>query len=121
MTAADPSLSAPSENNAGRPPLEAEYQALRVQVQGIIIALVVMAGSLNVYLWKQLSLVNHQAIELTQFMTDYTGKKAPPMDQFVTGLRDFGKTHPDIQPILSKYLSNVAATNPAAAPTPETK
>jgi hypothetical protein len=118
---ADPSLSAAPESRPEPPAVPAEYQALRIQVQGIVIALLVMAGSLNVYLWKQLSLVNRQAIELTDFITNYTEKNAPQMDKFVAGLRDFEKTHPDIQPLLSKYLTNAASTNQAPAASVEAK
>ena len=36
-------------------------------------------------------------------------------------LRDFEKSHPDIQPLLSKYLTNAASTNQAPATAGEAK
>ena len=80
--------------------------ALRHQVFTLLLALVVVSGTLTVYLYRQASVarkdlaaVKPQATQLIEaFKRDH-----PTMDSFVKQLTAYGVTHPDFQPILRKY------------------
>lgn len=92
--------------------------ALRHQVFTLLLALVVVSGTLTVYLYRQASVakkdlmaVKPQATELLKaFNRDH-----PAMDAFVKQLTAYGVTHPDFQPILKKY-GIVPQAQPAPTP-----
>lgn len=90
------------------PQTDLMYQvvALRHQVFTLLLALVVVSGTLTVYLYRQASVarkdlaaVKPQATQMIEaFKRDH-----PMMDTFVKQLTAYGVTHPDFQPILKKY------------------
>jgi hypothetical protein len=90
--------------------------ALRHQVFTLLLALVVISGTLTVYLYRQASLakkdlaaVKPQATQMLEaFKRDH-----PAMDAFVKQLTAYGVTHADFQPVLKKY-----GIVPQAQPTP---
>jgi cytochrome b561 len=80
--------------------------ALRHQVFSLLLALVVVSGTLTVYLYRQASVtgkdiaaIKPQAIKIIQSFNE----KHANMDNFVKQLSVYGYTHPDFQPILKKY------------------
>ena len=91
-------------------PVPAEWMdqmvALRHQVFTLLLALVVVSGTLTVFLYRQASLTGKDiaAIRpqvnqmLEAFKHDQQG-----MENFVKQLTAYGVTHPDFQPILKKY------------------
>ena len=97
--------------------------ALRHQVFMLLFALVVVSGTLTVYLFIQnhrasndLAAVKPQAAQLKMFM-DAFRRDEPSMTAFVNQLRAYSVTHPDFQPILKKYgltPQPLAAATPAA-------
>ena len=96
--------------------LQAQLDALRHLVVSILVLLVVISGTLNIYLLRQwintskdLAGVRPQAAQL---IADYQ-KSAPMMDDFVKRVIDYGQTHPDFAPVLAKYGLKPAA--PAGA------
>ncbi|HTY89100.1 MAG TPA: hypothetical protein VMB80_16760 [Candidatus Acidoferrum sp.] len=98
--------------------------ALRQQVFTLLLALVVVSGTLTVFLYIQarrasmeLAVIKPQA----SAMIDAFKQKQPTMETFVKQLTAYGVTHPDFQPILKKYgiplppaSSPVAPSAPAA-------
>ena len=92
--------------------------ALRHQVFTLLLALVVVSGTLTVYLYRQASVarkdlaaVKQQATQMIDaFKRDHSG-----MDAFVKQLTAYGVTHPDFQPILKKY-GIVPQAQPAPVP-----
>jgi len=92
--------------------------ALRHQVFTLLLALVVVSGTLTVYLYRQASLtgkdiaaIRPQASQIIEaFKRDQQG-----MEGFVKQLTAYGVTHPDFQPILKKY-GIVPSNQPAAVP-----
>ena len=80
--------------------------ALRQQVFTLLLALVVVSGTLTVYLYRQASVAGKDLAavkpQATQ-MIDLFKKTQPQMDAFVKQLTAYGVTHPDFQPILRKY------------------
>ena len=92
--------------------------ALRHQVFTLLLALVVISGTLTVVLYRQARLtgrdidaIKPQATLIIQtFSRDRQG-----MENFVKQLAAYGNTHPDFQPILKKYgIVPQPATAPAA-------
>src|ERR1039457_3928577 len=83
--------------------------ALRHQVFTLLLALVVVSGTLTTFLFIQhhrasndLEAIKPQAAQLKLFM-DAFRRDEPNMTAFVNQLRAYGVTHPDFQPILKKY------------------
>jgi len=105
------------------PPAQTELTdqiaALRHQVFTLLLALVVVSGTLTVYLYRQASItgkdiaaIKPQAAKIIQeFVQNRTG-----MENFVKQLTVYGATHPDFQPILRKYGIVPQSTGASAAP-----
>ncbi|MFZ0827428.1 MAG: hypothetical protein WAO02_08385 [Verrucomicrobiia bacterium] len=80
--------------------------ALRHQVFTLLLALVVVSGTLTVFLYRQASLTGKDIAairpQVTQ-MLDTFKRDQQVMENFVKQLTAYGVTHPDFQPILKKY------------------
>jgi hypothetical protein len=108
-----------SETN---PPMQTELMdqivALRHQVFTLLLALVVVSGTLTVVLYRQakltgkdIAVIKPQATLIIQAFS----RDRPGMENFVKQLTAYSVTHPDFQPILRKY-GVVPQPQPAAAP-----
>ena len=99
------------------PDTNSELAALKRQVFSLLTALIVVSGTVTVYLYRQASLMGKdlEAIrpQATQMITVFNKNQAL-MSNFVNQLVDYGKTHPDFRPILMKYGINPP---PVAVPT----
>jgi hypothetical protein len=110
-----------SQENSGEPhlqetdsleSLQQAYQSLRTTVDILIVVIVVLSGSLNIFLLRQVSLVRREVEDRQRFLTDYEHNSVPLMNDFVLKLQAFAKTNPDFAPILAKYWRS---TNPPPA------
>jgi len=121
MSEADlPSIPAP-ESSPAPTPADALSQVQR-QVNTLLIAALVMSGTLTIFLLAQaryakrdLELLQNPANQLIQQFK----QEKPVMDNFLGRVAEFGKTHPDIMPLLQKYGVQ-AGTNAPTAPAPAT-
>lgn len=100
--------------------LHEQVESLRQTVFGLLVLMLVISGTLLIFLWRQYKLVDNDLKvlrpQLTQLVTEYEKSKAPAIKQFVDNLVNFSKTHPDFTPVLNKY--GIRPTNaPAAAAT----
>lgn len=123
MDSIDNKLSTPAEAN----PLQAQFDALQHMVVSILILVIVISGTLNIYFLRQwrtvskdLAAVSPQA---TKMIADYQKTSAPAMNDFVKKIIEFGRTHPDFAPVLTKYnlqvdTSTGATVSPPASPAP---
>jgi hypothetical protein len=109
-------------NSTAQTELMDEIVALRHQVFSLLLALVVVSGTLSVYLYRQASTtgkdiaaIKPQAIKIIQ---EFTQNRAS-MESFVKQLSVYGGTHPDFQPILKKYGITPQSAAAAAAPKPK--
>jgi hypothetical protein len=100
---------APSE-----PSLSAQLQAMRSQFTALLFLLLVLSGSVNVFILRQLIMLGRQSKELSLVINDYEKNKRPIIENFAERLRDYSKTHRDFLPIMSKYYlpPEPAASNP---------
>jgi hypothetical protein len=108
------------ENNPAQPTAKNDLLdqiiALRQQAFTTLLALVVVSGTLTVYLYRQanvagkeLKLIKPQAAQIIEVFK----RDQPAMEAFVKQLTAYGVNHPDFQPILKKY-----GIVPQAQPTP---
>ena len=92
--------------------------ALRHQVFTLLLALVVVSGTLTVVLYRQARLTGKdiEAIrpQANKIIEDFKRDRAG-MENFVKQITAYGSTHPDFQPILRNY-GIVPQPQAAAAP-----
>jgi hypothetical protein len=96
-----------------------QIAALHRQVATLLLALIVVSGTLTVYLWyqshimgKEVDAVRPQAMKIVQMFN----ARSPVVEKLVPQLITYGQTHPDFQPILKNYgipLTNSVAAKPA--------
>ncbi len=108
--------------------VQEQLDALRHLIVSVLILLLVVSGTLTIYLlrqWrtvsKELAAVSPQA---TQMIRDYQTNRGPAMDDFLRKIADYGRKNPDFMPIMVKYgLNPSAATSapPTTATAPPTK
>jgi len=102
-------------NSRAQTELMDQIVALRHQVFTLLLALVVVSGTLTVFLYRQASVtgkdvtaIKPQAIKIMQVFA----QRRAGMENFVKQITAYGNTHPDFQPILIKY----GIVPPPAAP-----
>ena len=101
--------------------LRAQYDQLRQLIASVLILVIVISGTLGIYLLRQwqssrkdLAAIRPQA---AQMIAEYQKVSGPLMSDFVKKITDYGRTHADFTPILAKYGINPAgptSTPPAA-------
>lgn len=86
--------------------LAAQVASLQRQVCVLLLALIVVSGTVTVYLWyqsrtsgRELQAIKPQATQVIQAFN----QDRPGMEKFVGQLVAYGQTHPDFRPILQKY------------------
>lgn len=111
----------PQTNPSVPDDLASEVASLRRQISVLLLALIVVSGTVTTYLFYQsrtiggdLAALEPQAREIIQ---NYD-KNVPTIQKFVQELITYGQSHPDFQPILRKYgfpLTLAPATNSVPA------
>jgi hypothetical protein len=86
----------------------------------VLICLIALSGSLNLYLYRQVSLANRQVNEtrpgVERMVAEYQGKTYPFISMVLSNFQAFAKIAPDFgSNVLNKYLgtSVPAATVPS--------
>ncbi len=100
--------------------LQRQHDDLRHLVVSLLILVIVISGTLNIYLLRQwrtlsrdLAAVRPQA---AQIIGEFQRVRGPAMSEFVKKLTEYGRTHADFAPIVVKYGLRPATNAPAAAP-----
>ncbi len=96
--------------------LEADNRALRLQFLVALVTLIVFCASLNVFLFRQTSIVRRQTSEAAKFVANYKSNTAPQLGIFVGGLQDYARRDPEFHKVLARYLSPAEAVNVAPPP-----
>lgn len=97
---------------------------LRRQMTLLLVALIVVSGTLTAYLFYQSRTMGHdlEALEpQARVVVDNYQKNLPRIQKFVDELVAYGQKHQDFQPILKKYgilPTPQGATNAMAQPKP---
>jgi len=113
--------------------LQTQFDSLRHFVLSVLILVIVMSGTLNIYLLYQYKSAGKELVTFGQqfqvFRNSYYKGDGPAIERFVRECMDYGKTHPDFGPVLDKYglrppagmAVPTPAPAPAAAPAPTKK
>ncbi len=96
----------------------AELQALRHLITSVLLLVLVVSGTFNIYLWRQYRTVQAELAPIqpqaAQILTE-----ANRLNSFAGDIArkflDYSRTHPDFTPILNKYGIRAGVTG--AAPT----
>src|SRR5437868_2818350 len=98
--------------------LQVQIDSLRHLVISVLVLIIVVSGTFNLYLLRQVKYakmdlggVRQQA---NQMIAEYRRVNEPLMQDFLRKITDYGKTHSDFAPILTKY--GVRATPVTGAP-----
>jgi hypothetical protein len=102
--------------------LRAQYDQLRQSIVSVLILVIVISGTLNIYLLRQwqssrkdLAAIRPQA---AQMIGEYQKVSGPMMSDFVKKISDYGRNHPDFTPVLAKYGIKPAGTTSAPQTAP---
>ena len=97
----------------------AEVSSLRNQVFILLIALIVVSGTLTVYLYRQATSTGKDIdaikTQAQQVITAFNTNQKLMVD-FVNALVSYGQSHPDFKPVLAKYGIAPVPGIPAGAP-----
>jgi len=106
------SSSSPSELKQ----LQQQYDSLQQLVSSLMLVLIVISGTLSIFLLRQYKFVKSDLDGITpaatQLMTEYTNSYAISQD-FARKLAEYGRTHPDFTPIMNKYRLADALAKPS--------
>lgn len=99
--------------------LRESFQSLRGLFHITLITLVILSGSLSVFLLREVSLVRQQVRELNQFVATYETTTVPLMRGLRRKLIEFAQSNPDFGPILGRYFSPTNFSDaPKVSPAP---
>jgi hypothetical protein len=82
--------------------LNDQVAALQRQVFALLLALVVVSGTLTVYLYRQASVLGKDVASEKQLIAT-VGQGETTMISLANQLAAYGKAHPEIMPLLTKY------------------
>ena len=110
--------------------LQAQCDALRHLIVSVLILVIVISGTLNIYLLRQWRTASKDLAgirpQAAQMIAEYQKVSGPLMSDFVKKLTEYSRSHPDFAPVLAKYgikpsgptnaLPATPTSLPAAAP-----
>jgi hypothetical protein len=106
------------------PTTASEIAALRSQVFSLLIALIVVSGTVTAYLYRQSSLAGRDLTALEpqadQLINGFN-QTQPAVAGFINELVAYGEKHPDFRPVLQKYGIAPVPGVPAGSPPPAIK
>ena len=98
-----------------------QISALQRQVFALLLALIVVSGTLTVFLYQQARIsgkeIDAVKPQAQKIIAAYNENQAL-MANFVNQLVAYGQAHPDFRPVLAKYGIAPVPGVPAAAPPP---
>jgi len=102
--------------------MKQQCACLQRQITTLLLALVIVSGTLTVFLWRQARYARRD-LESTKAPIENSRKNKAAMDAFIARIAEFGRTHPDFAPIMTKYRIPMPTGAPpatATAPAPAT-
>ena len=103
--------------------LKAQYNSLHSLLVSLLLLMIVVSGTLWVYLLRQ---VTYAKIDLSYTFISYTNTLAqaermqPAVEQTVKKFQDFARTNPDFAPIFAKYIPQSASPTATTSAPPKT-
>ena len=100
--------------------LSSEIAALRTQVFTLLVALIIVSGTVTVYLYRQASTLRKDIDQIepqAKQIINAFNQNQKLMVNFVNSLVAYGQTHPEFRPVLLKYgITPPAGVAAPAAP-----
>jgi hypothetical protein len=110
---------APAQNEVSE--LREQVESLRHLVGSILILLVVVSGTFNIFLLRQWKTskteLTFQKPQVANLVAVYQKNEQPAIENFIKKMVEYGQTHADFAPILNKYQIK-AAPPPSGATSP---
>jgi hypothetical protein len=105
------------------PDLREEIESLRHLIGSMLILLVVVSGTLTIFLLREMKNTSGQLEAFrpgaTNMIAIYQKQQAPVMDDFINKIKQYGQTHKDFDPILVRWgLKSTAPTAPLTGAPP---
>lgn len=98
--------------------LREQVQALQHLVVSLLILVVIISGTLSIFLLRQWRLTSKEVAGLNNMITEFNKDRGAKNEALISKLTEFGRTHPDFVPILGHYGINPAnATGTAPSST----
>jgi hypothetical protein len=105
-----------SELHELRQELQKVTRGFSTQLMAVVICLVVFNFSVNLFIYKQLSIVSRQASEMADTLSKYETGSATQMNKFMEELIAYSRTNKDFyDTVFKQYLSASATNSPAPA------
>jgi len=83
--------------------LQTQCQWLRKQLQVVLLLLILVSGTLTLFLWRQVKYTSQDLKGVRPVIEEYNKTSAPAMEDFVKKVAEYGRTHPDFAAIYNKY------------------
>ena len=108
----------PSSPQADSSQLQAEINSLRYLIVSLLILLIVISGTLNIFLLRQWR-TSQTELKMLRVMVDtYNKEDLPQITNYVAKLTEYGQTHTNFVVILKRYgLDNVPTSSPSTTAT----
>jgi hypothetical protein len=98
--------------------LHEQYEILRKFFLAALVAMLILSGSLAVFLIRQVSFVQRDLEgvrpQVDRLATNFRQVEEPQIDEFINSLVNYARTHPDFNPILAKYKITPGMAAPVA-------
>jgi hypothetical protein len=116
-------LTSPLAPTPGAPELSLEslaaaHHSLRTAFHVTLVLLMVLTGSLFVFFLREVSLARRQIGDMTNAIVEYEKTSVPLMEDFRTKLQGFARTHPDFNPVYTKYFGSNSAPSSQSQSSP---
>lgn len=102
----------------GSASVQNELQSLRLTLQITVVALVILAGSIGIFIFRQVSLLRRQAEatgrQAQQLVQFYNTSVATQAVHFEKRIQDFALSNPDFRARIGKYFGQPEGTNTAS-------
>ena len=106
----------PSPSQADPAQLQAEINSLRHLIVSVLVLLIVISGTLNVYLLRQWRSSEMELRNVRGFVDSYNKDYFPQITNYVGKLTDYGRAHTNFVPILKRHGLDTAQPGPPPAP-----
>lgn len=115
-------LESSSSSQATVNELRSQYESLRQLVNSLLVLLLVVSGTLNLFFWRTFRVTNG-ALEaerqpINQMVAEYNAGQGIAISNFIAKLVEFEKKNPDFSPILAKYRTPLGITVAPATTAP---
>ncbi len=89
--------------------LESQHRRLRLLVQATAVSVLILTGTLFVFLYRQVVLVRRHTNELSRYIAEVNESGLPRfMEQVRDKFHEYRVTHPDFNPIYVRYFGTNA-------------